>query len=64
MSWAEYWYNMTFHTSIRTTTFRVLYGRDSPHLLHYRSQQMPVSTIDQYLQEWDRVLMELRGDLL
>lgn len=64
LSWAEYWYNTTFHTSTRTTPFRVLYGRDPPHLLHYGTQRTSVSTIGQYLQERDRVLLELRGDLL
>ncbi|KAD5507846.1 hypothetical protein E3N88_15549 [Mikania micrantha] len=33
LSWAEYSYNTGFHTSIRTTPFNVVYGRD-PSTLH------------------------------
>lgn len=41
-----------------------MYGRDPPYLLHYGNQRTPVSTIDRYLQEQDRVVLELRGHLL
>lgn len=63
LPWAEYWYNTCFHTSTKTTPFRVLYGRDPPHLLHYGNVPTPVSTVDQYLLERDQVLQELRGYL-
>ncbi|KAJ9546956.1 hypothetical protein OSB04_019499 [Centaurea solstitialis] len=51
LPWAEYWYNTSFHTSTKTTLFRVLYGRDPPHLLYYGSSGTPVGSMDQYLEE-------------
>lgn len=32
LSWAEFWYNTSFHSSIGMTQFRAVYGRDPPCL--------------------------------
>lgn len=29
---AEWWFNITFHTSLQTTPYKILYGHDSIHL--------------------------------
>lgn len=60
LPWAEYWYNTSL---TKTTPFRVLYGRDPPHLLYYGDFPTPDNTIDQYLHERDQVLQEMRGYL-
>ncbi|KAJ9546302.1 hypothetical protein OSB04_018845 [Centaurea solstitialis] len=49
LAWAEYWYNTSFHTSTKTTPFKVLYGRDPPHLLYYGQAKTVVDSVDQYL---------------
>lgn len=64
LPWAEFWYNTSFHTSTKTTPFRVLYGRDPPQLLYYGNKRTLVGTIEAFLEERDRVLQELRGHLL
>ncbi|KAI0497126.1 hypothetical protein KFK09_023454 [Dendrobium nobile] len=64
LSWAEYWYNTSFHSASQMTPFKVLYGRDPPHLVHFGSSSTPVSSVEEYLEERDRVLEELKRHLL
>ncbi|GJS56507.1 zinc finger, CCHC-type containing protein [Tanacetum coccineum] len=63
LSWAEYWYNTSFHSSIKTTPFKALYGWDLPRLVFYRMSTSPLFKVDEYLQEMDRILIELKGHL-
>ncbi|GJV00617.1 ty3-gypsy retrotransposon protein [Tanacetum coccineum] len=64
LSWAEYWYNTSYHTSMNMTPFKVLYGRDPPHLIYYGSVPSPVFEVDRYLEERDCILKELKEHLL
>ncbi|KAI0500090.1 hypothetical protein KFK09_018298 [Dendrobium nobile] len=64
LAWAEYWYNTSSHSATKMTPFKVLYGRDPPHLVHYSHQSTPVSAVDQHLKERDQVLAELKRHLL
>ncbi|GJY92704.1 putative mitochondrial protein [Tanacetum coccineum] len=64
ISWTEYWYNTSYHTSMNMTPFKVLYGRDPPHLIYYASVPSPVFEVDRYLEERDCILKELKEHLL
>ncbi|XLR69177.1 hypothetical protein S83_019849 [Arachis hypogaea] len=55
LPWAEFWYNTTYHGSIRMTPFRALYGREPPPLLRGGLE----STVEEV-----RLLMEDRNQML
>ncbi|GJZ25780.1 ty3-gypsy retrotransposon protein [Tanacetum coccineum] len=64
LSWAEYWYNTSYHTSTNATPFMVLYGRDPPRIIQYEVSSTPTFEVDDYLQERDKILEELKKNLL
>ncbi|KAI3522148.1 hypothetical protein L1887_11628 [Cichorium endivia] len=64
LPWAEYWYNTSYHSSIRMTPFKVLYGRDPPKLVSYDRGLAVTFVVDEYLRQRDQVLVELKGHLL
>lgn len=63
LTWAESWYNTSFHTSTKTTPFKVVYGRNPPPMIHYRTQQTLVAELDQQLQLSNEMLDELKLQL-
>ncbi|KAH9680855.1 hypothetical protein KPL71_026714 [Citrus sinensis] len=63
ISWAEFCYNTSPHTSTRKTPFEVLYGGAAPNLLTYVPGTARVEAVDQTLQARDRVMRELRTQL-
>ena len=61
---AEYSYNTTFHSAIKMTPFKAVYGRDPPKLLYYGSPPSPIDSVDTMLQERDDILTRLKQNLL
>lgn len=47
LHWAEYWYNTTFHSSIRSTLFQIVYSRSPPPLLSYSEQKTTDDSIEE-----------------
>lgn len=48
LPWVEYSYN-SFHTSIKTTPFMVVYGWEPLHVIRYGAPKSPMDELDKYL---------------
>jgi hypothetical protein len=64
LSWVEYCYNTSFHTSLRATPFKVVYGQPPPPLLPYETGSAKTEVVDTLLSSRDEVHEELRQRLL
>lgn len=64
LSWSEYCYNTSFHSSLCTTPFEAVYGRPPPRLLSYCPGLSHIDSVDKELQNRDKVILELRIKLL
>nr|GEW22593.1 retrotransposable element Tf2 [Tanacetum cinerariifolium] len=49
VSFIEYWYNTTYHTSFKTTPYEVLYGQPPPNPIAYVQGQCLVDVVDRTL---------------
>jgi hypothetical protein len=63
LSWAELWYNTSFHTSIGMSPFKALYGRDPPALIRYNPQASDPITLQEQLINRDNILQQLKQHL-
>ena len=50
ISLAEWWYNTTFHSSIHTTPYEIVYGQPAPVHMPYLPGDSVVETVDRSLQ--------------
>lgn len=64
LAWAEFSYNSSYHTAIKCTPFRALYGRDPPPIIRYEGQQTPIDAIDKLLEDRDAILDDLKMNLI
>lgn len=63
LSWAELWYNTNYHSSIKTTPFNVLYGRDLPGIIHYNPGDSSIDTVDSNMQVREEALKHIKTNL-
>lgn len=63
LHWAEFWYNSSHHSSLNTTPFKALYGRDPPKLLRYGDVPTANATVEDMVRSRDLLLVELRENL-
>jgi transposase InsO family protein len=56
LPWAEYCYNTSFHSALRTTPFQVVYGRAPPALVSYEPASARTAPVDELLQDRDAFL--------
>jgi len=64
LPWAEFCYNLAYHTALQTSPFQVVYGRPPPDLLPYTSGHARTEVVDALLTSRDEFLEEVRGQLL
>ncbi|KAJ4801231.1 polyprotein [Rhynchospora pubera] len=60
---AEYWYNTSYHTSLKCTPFEALYGYAPPHMELGNPPITSIEPVDTYLKERAIVLQKLREQL-
>jgi hypothetical protein len=58
--WAEFCYNSPFQSSLRSSPFRVIYGRDSPPMRPYSSREARLPVVQAQMLERDEFLQEVR----
>jgi hypothetical protein len=63
LSWAEYCYNTSYHTALRATPFKVVYGRPPPPMLPYTPGTARTEATDAMLRSRDEILAEARQRL-
>lgn len=63
LPWTEYWYNSSYHSSIKNTHFYAVYGREPPRVLRYGDTPTPNANVEELLKDRDSLLIELRENL-
>lgn len=63
LAWAEFSYNTSYHTAIKTSPFKLVYGRDPPHLLRFESGSTESWDLEVQLRERDLMLTRIRANL-
>jgi hypothetical protein len=63
LPWAEFCYNSSFQSSLRTTPLRVVYDRDPPSIRAYSSGEARLPTVDAQMWERDEFLAEVHDRL-
>jgi hypothetical protein len=63
LPWAEFCYNSTYQASLKTSPFRVVYGRDPPSVRAYTVGETRLPAVQQQLQDRDEFLAEVRERL-
>jgi hypothetical protein len=63
LPWAEYCFNTAYHSSLRETPFKLVYGRSPPSLRSYEKGDARVPAVEQSILDRDLFLSEVRERL-
>jgi hypothetical protein len=63
LPWVEYVFNTAYQTSLRDTSFRVVYGRDPPSIRSYEPRETRVAAVTKTMEERDEFLTDIRHRL-
>lgn len=61
---AKYWYNTNYHSSIKTTPFQALYGREPQVLIRGDADHTSIEEVDRSIAARNDLLKELQEQLL
>lgn len=64
LSWAEYCYNTSYHTSLKCSPFQVVYGREPPSLQSYEPGSARLAAVDKQMKDRDDFLAEIKDRLI
>ncbi|XP_050147466.1 uncharacterized protein LOC126622788 [Malus sylvestris] len=63
LSWAEWWYNTTFQSTIKMTPFQAVYGYPPPTVQSYLPGSSPIHLVDVTLRNRDTILKHLKENM-
>lgn len=63
LSWAEFSYNTSYHSALKTTPFQIVYGREPPQLLKFEPGSTMDWELEVQLRERDLMLDHIRANL-
>ena len=64
LPWAEFCYNTSYQSALRTTPFEVVYGRSPPSMVSYLPGSARVAAVDRHLRDRDEFLLDIRDRLV
>jgi len=63
LPWAKFWYNTTWHSSIKMTPNEAVYGVPPPRLLNYVPGTTRVEAVDEVLHNREQILNLLQENI-
>jgi hypothetical protein len=63
LPWAEYVYNTAYQSALRTTPFKIVYGRDPPNIRSYEPGKTRVAAVAKGMSERDDMLADAHARL-